>query len=151
MRNGFPSRCCSTRPPWNPSSQNEPNAGVEPLRVLTNLDCPVMTSTTKSNLAFCAKFEPRLGFALDVFEWISAREKVRDEIAMDGGCKLLVAVSNAVSKLRRSSTTPAPPGNNRGSASQVHTSFEPVEALSLGEIETELAEAETQLVVAQPR
>src|SRR5437870_12957106 len=43
-----------------------------------------------------------------------------------------------------------PPGNNRTPASEVHTSFEPVEALLFDEIETELTEAGTCSIVAEP-
>src|SRR6266581_4986070 len=43
-----------------------------------------------------------------------------------------------------------PPGNNRAPASEVHTSFEPLEALLFDEIETKLAETGTCSIVAKP-
>src|SRR6266576_3031439 len=42
------------------------------------------------------------------------------------------------------------PRNNRARATAVHTSFEPLEALLFDEIETELAEAGTCSIVAEP-
>ena len=90
-RDGLSSRCCSKRPSSNPSSQNEPNSGVSPLKVRMKPSCPITMSTTRAETRFLREFERRLGFALHLFEWICAGETIRDEIAVRIGCIRLVA------------------------------------------------------------
>src|ERR1700722_10126310 len=69
------------------------------------------------------------------------------------GCIRLVAGLQcglpATADQRKGHANMPPPGNHGDSASEVHASFEPVEALLLDEIETELAEAQTRPVVAE--
>src|SRR3954468_16304768 len=43
-----------------------------------------------------------------------------------------------------------PPPQNRGPAREVGTGFEPIEALLVDQLETELREAETDVIVAKP-
>ena len=99
------------------------------------------------------EFECRLRFALHLFDWICAGETIPDEMAVRIGCIRLVSGLQcglqATAEQRKGRSNMPPPGKNRGRASEVHASFEPVEALLLDEIETELAEAQTRSVVAK--
>src|SRR5262249_7992044 len=69
------------------------------------------------------------------------------------GCIYLVTVFQcglqATAHQRNGRTNMPPHRNNRVPGTQVHTSFEPVEALLFDEIETELPEAETCSIVAE--
>src|SRR5262249_45096806 len=102
----------------------------------------------QAELRFLREFERRLRFALHLFEGFSAGETTRDEMEVRIGCIRMVADFQcdlqATADKRNSFSNVPRPRHGRTRPREVHTSFEPVEAFPLDEIDTQLAEAETR-------
>lgn len=87
------------------------------------------------------EFDRRVGFALDLLEWICARETIQDVIGVRIGWH--GGVTERPIEYAAARNNSAPPA-------EVHASLEPVEALPFDKIEAELAESETGSIVADP-